>query len=226
MSIKNTIVLAAAGLAVAGTSAFAGGGMCPTPVNRTGVYVEGNIGVVWKNYGKHSTFGNGTISYVDHNTALALGGDVGYMWTNYLGLEFGGFWFQSSKINAAGTAAHPLYVVNSELKTWAAYLAAKLMVPVGMVNDNLYAFAKAGVGYQHTEGTLGFAPHFGTNGKAHSWVPAFAVGMDYFMNSNLMLNLQYMYFGDAYHLAVAPAVIGHSTHKSILTVGVGYRFSM
>ena len=226
MSIKNTIVLAAAGLAVAGTSAFAGGGMCPTPVNRTGVYVEGNIGAVWKNYGKYSGLAlvPGTSSQVTHNTALALGGDVGYMWTNYLGLEFGGFWFQNSKASDAAVAAGAL--ANSEIKNWAAYLAAKMLVPMGMVNDNLYAFAKAGLGYQHSEGTLSFTGVFGTNSKEHSWVPAFAVGMDYFMNSNLMLNLQYMYFGDALHRALPPATQSQTTHKSILTVGVGYRFSM
>jgi opacity protein-like surface antigen len=224
VNFKRKALLVGMGMALSG-AVYAGGGMSPAPVDRTGVYVEGNIGAVWKDHGKHSIFGMTTNTLITRNTALALGGDIGYMFTNYLGLELGGFWFQNSKASATAIAAG-LATANTELKTWAGYLAAKLMVPVGMVNDNLYAFAKAGLGYQHTEFSGSLLGQLPLDFKEHAWVPAFAVGLDYFMNSNLMLNLQYMYLGNRNHYSRSLTDVAVTSHKSLLTVGVGYRFSM
>ena len=203
MSVKKLLLLIAAGAtSIAMTSALAGGpDVAPPPApmaSDTGVYLTGNVGyarVNWRGvFGpKFSRRGKGGFAY---------GFDLGYQWNQYLAAELGWFYLPKVRVSAGG-----------QIKSWFAYLAAKLMAPVG---DNFNVFLKGGVAYRRIR-----LP----SGRANVWRPLFGGGFMYTFNQSWMFNVQYLYVGAGSRALVSGAFF-QTPAAHVFTAGLGYMFAV
>lgn len=204
MSVKKLLVLTAASLAAMGaTAALAGGpdhmAMPSEPAFQNSVYVEGHLGYTqsnWSNFNSNNVMGaSGSSLFTpsSHGKGGFTGGaDLGYNITQHIAVEGG--WFYVPKVSGNGTAvAVPAggtsYTSASSetVKSWFAYTAAKLTVPV-MSDFDL--FGKVGVAYR----SLKYSPNTisGVTGNGHYWAPVFGAGLQYNWGSWL-LGAQYTY---------------------------------
>lgn len=199
MSVKKLLVLSAAGLAsVAAVAAFAGGpDVAPAPVpapSYQGFYVQGDVGYAYTPW--QNLFGAGTFS----ENFFAVGGDIGYQWSRYLAVEFGGFWHNNTTF--AGVT----------LSDWFLFSALKLMAPLPWI-DGVDIYGKAGAAYRRISVSFG-------GFSANNWFvrPLFALGLQYNINDAWFAKVQWMYVDGVNRFAIP------STNQ--FTVGLGYKFSV
>lgn len=221
MSVKKLLLLAAAGAAVVGTTAFAGGvdSTYSAPMAATAptsyFYVQGNVGYATTDWANE--YGDWVGSWSKGNGGFTWGVDAGYMWTQNLGLELGYYMFPKAtgSVTATGAAESRIPGVLGDSVSddqWAVYGAAKFAVPV---YPNLDIYAKAGVGYNRNNHSIA-----GVSTSYHKWGFVGGAGVDYTFDNNVFVDVQYMYFqGDNSATNwVAPV--------STYTAGVGYKFAM
>jgi len=180
MSLKKILMISAAGIAALGLQAAIAGGpdtfVAHAPVDTgAGIYVEGNIGYVYRPWKHTDTVADG-LSDLTHDTdntfklsthratgGFAAGGDIGYQFNHYLGAEIGGYYLPQYKVDFSGKESLPFDIrpyedihgqvnfnesLNYKVTSWLAYGAAKLTVPV---YQNFSVFGKIGVGYTHND---------------------------------------------------------------------------
>ena len=195
MSVKKLLVLSAAAFAAMGATAVMAGGpdhmaMPSEPAFQNSVYIEGHVGYAqsnWANFNANNVMGSTGVSLFTPNSnskgGVTGGADLGYNITQNIAVEGG--WFYIPQVKGPGTGvAYPAggttaaTTVTATIKSWFAYTAAKLSVPV-MTNFDL--FGKVGVAYRALSysavTTTGTA--ISVTGKGHYWAPVFAAGLQY-----------------------------------------------
>lgn len=201
MSVKKLLVLTAASLAAMGaTAALAGGpdhmAMPSEPAFENSVYVDGHLGYTqsnWTDFNSNNVmgvWGSSLYSPSTHGKGGFTGGaDLGYNITQHIAVEGG--WFYVPKVTGNGTGTsvggNSYTTTGAYVKSWFAYTAAKLTVPV---MDNFDLFGKVGVAYR----ALSYSPNTisGVTGNGHYWAPVFGTGLQYNWGS-WMLGAQYTY---------------------------------
>lgn len=206
MSVKKLLVLSAAAFAAMGATAVLAGGpdhmaMPSEPAFQNSVYVEGHLGYAqsnWADFNSNNVLGvSGSSLFTANSRAkggFTGGADLGYTITQHIAVEGG--WFYVPKVSGTGSGnaigGTSFTSANSAtVKSWFAYTAAKLSVPV---MDNLDLFGKVGVAYRAltysksaTNTTLN-----SVTGNGHYWAPVFGAGIQYNWAS-WILGAQYMY---------------------------------
>lgn len=209
MSVKKLLVLGAAAFAVAGaTAAMAGGpdhmAMPSEPAFQNSVYIEGHFGYDQSNWGSFNangvigTAGNSLYNVTSNGKGGITGGaDLGYNITQNIAVEGG--WFYIPKVSGNGTATtvggiSQTAATTATVKSWFAYVAAKLSVPV---MENFDLFGKVGVAYRYQSYSGTYTTTL-TNaagnlvGRGSYWAPVFGAGLQYCWN-NWLFGAQYMY---------------------------------
>jgi len=189
LSLASTIVFAQAVLA-GGSDPL----QCPAPakpaVEASYFYATGSIGYAqapWDDIAG-GTYGIATISFPKNaNGGLTWGGNIGYQYRSWLGLELGAL--QLPKVTMKVTINSPgMPVTPGAISSYIIYLAAKLSHPL---THNLTLFSKFGIGYQNL--TADKSLDQGDDG-VHSnsnFGPFFAAGLAYQFMHNLSANLQF-----------------------------------
>lgn len=231
MSLKKIFILmgvalavAVTGLAFAGSAIYKSANQANTPttaiyepaitpvgdIGDTAMYFEANVGYMRMNYS--DLFGPAVALNSNGRGGFVFGADIGYQFTHYFGLELGGYFPQvvNGSVAAGGRVS---------LKTWLAYLAAKLSVPICRSFD---VFFKGGLNYRSLRVS---GNGIGRVFRARSVQPMFGVGAEYRISRNWLVNAQYLYF------ATSPTVVpvlgaAGSLGLHAFTFGVGYRLTV
>ncbi|OGT41425.1 MAG: hypothetical protein A3F13_06850 [Gammaproteobacteria bacterium RIFCSPHIGHO2_12_FULL_40_19] len=202
MSVKKLLVLTAASLVAIGATAVLAGGpdhmaMPSEPAFQNSVYVDGHLGYSqsnWTTFNSNNVVGSsGTSLFTPGSNGkggFTGGADLGYTITQHIAVEGGWFYIPKVSGNGTGTTVGGLTqasTASGNIKSWFAYTAAKLTVPV---MNNLDLFGKVGVAYR----ALTYSPNTisGVTGNGHYWAPVFGTGLQYNWGS-WMLGAQYTY---------------------------------
>lgn len=245
MSVKKLLVLSAAAFAAMGATAVLAGGpdhmaMPSEPAFQNSVYVEGHLGYAqsnWNDFNSNNVIGTAGTSSTSvysptkHGKGGFTGGaDLGYTITQHIAVEGG--WFYVPQVNAQGngSASAPVNLNSANtatVKSWFAYTAAKLSVPV---MDNLDLFGKVGVAYRSLSYTRSNANATlaAVTGKGHYWAPVFGAGIQYNWAS-WILGAQYMYLPGNTNVNYANTSFGApdaAPEINMYTGFVGYRFNV
>lgn len=200
-------------------------------IDYSGVYVDlaaGYAGVKWSGAtigvlngfstaitGGPTSNGDGSFSY---------GVDVGYQINRYLGFEFA--WYYLPKVMGTSDVAAALPDVT--IKTWVAYAALKVMVPIW---GKLDVFAKIGPSYRYLRYSGQGSSNAGFGGQSDQyWKVMYAAGFQYWLNQNWVISLQYLQFpkyarGDTAN-RTTPRVNRQAPTAHIYVATVGYKFSL
>ncbi len=206
MSVKNLLVLTAAGLAAIGATAVMAGGpdhmaMPSEPAFQNSIYLEGHFGYAQSNWTKNNSnklIGASATSAYDVSSHgkgyLTAGADLGYNITQHIAVEAGWFYLPkvAGSVTTLGTGTDLLPAGSGAVvRSWFAYTAAKLSVPV---MDNLDLFGKVGVAYRALNYSVPSTVRttLGVSDKGHYWTPVFGTGIQYTWG-NWLLGAQYMY---------------------------------
>lgn len=169
------------------------------------------------------------------NTNHTAGGDLGLQVGKFLGLEGGGYYFQTGSINGGQPAITPQDMADNQqvkYKSWVGYLAMKAKAPIMRMLD---VYAKVGAGYEHQNSGLfasasSSSSTTNSNGEFHSWVPVFSVGLEDHLTKSLNLNLQYMHLADSWQLHDNDNQNNNTNnkfaHKNIVTMSLAYLFKL
>jgi opacity protein-like surface antigen len=232
MSFKKLITsLLSVFLLCTASLAFAGGNYVPDsnppvadPIDYSGVYVDFGLGYALVNWKDASTgaFNNfsptvtgGTSS--NGNGGFSFGVDVGYQINRYLGLEFGWYYLPKVKGNTdVMPALQPLTI-----KSWAAYLALKGMVPI---TRKLDIFVKVGPAYRYLRysATGSTMSGFGSQSNQY-WTLMAGAGLQYWLDENWVVAVQYIYIG---HCAETAKITRQAPAANLVLVNLGYKFSL
>ncbi|EKD92360.1 MAG: outer membrane protein [uncultured bacterium] len=243
MSVKKLIILAAAGLAVVGASAAMAGGpdhmaMPSAPAFEPSVYLEGHFGYAGSNWGDYNgsgvmgTAGSSAFSPSTNATGwLTAGADLGYNFTQNFALELGWFWLPNVSGGFTSWSSTASTNGGATVRSWFAYTAAKLSVPV---IENLDLFGKIGVAYRNLSYSVPSTPAALQNvtGDGGYWAPLFGAGIQYDWN-NWLIGAQYLYLpGNNSVNYGAPAPFNNSgapnaaPEANLYTGFLGYKFNV
>lgn len=229
MSVNKLLTLTAVGVASLGvaTAALAGGPDTAPAPSYAGIYVEGNAGYALRNWlGDRST----DFSFFHQRDSLsgtsnAHGGfsggiDVGYQFNQYFSAEAGWMYLPQVKGTFHNvidlTTGNILAPFSVKITSGFAYAAGKGTLPI---YDNTYVFGKLGVAYIYNRSSS-------IHGSSHSkfWKPMWAAGVQYYLNPNLSMNVQYMSVA-GYH-GTSTTTKFATPDVNLFTVGLGYKFLM
>lgn len=241
MSVKKLLVLSAAGLAAIGATAVMAGGpdhmaMPSEPAFQNSVYVDLHGGYTQSNW---SDFTGSKLIGIRSDSVFAptkngkgggMGGaDLGFKATQHIAVETG--WFYIPEVKSAGTGTSIDSVsqpstVSGKVRSWFAYVAAKLTVPV---IENLNLYGKVGAAYR----SLAYSPHNtitgGVNSRGHYWAPVFATGIEYMVAHNWILGAQYLHLpgnSEANYARLAFGAPNAAPELNQYTAFVGYDFAV
>ena len=232
MSVKKILLLAAAAsVVVCMSSAIAGGytseqPMEAIPMADNGYYIEGSVGYAVQNYYNALMWRNGGIqSGASNVTGGFTGGlDTGYIINKHYAVELGWYYLPAVNVAAAGTSS-------SSLTSWALYLAAKYMVPLGWHDTDW--FSKVGVMYRAANLPNAMLTQYNvTTGNTSFVRPMFATGFSMGFADAWNAVLQYAYFMGARNsfplVATPPNNSGSlsTVAANVITLGLGYKFMM
>ena len=247
MSVKKLLVLGAATVAVMGaTVAMAGGpdhmAMASAPGFENSVYVDLHGGWAqsnWDDFNANNVLGvNSTATSVFNVDSRGdgywtAGADLGYNITQHIAVEAG--WFYIPKVGGTALGAvTPGTITTSgsaSVKSWFAYTAAKLSVPV---MDNFDLFGKIGVAYRTLDyslsntATVNATTLNSVTGNGHYWAPVFGAGLQYNWG-NWMLGAQYMFLPANTKVNYANTAFGApdaAPAVNLYTGFVGYKFNV
>ncbi|PMB55033.1 outer membrane beta-barrel protein [Coxiella endosymbiont of Rhipicephalus microplus] len=228
MSVKKLITFATAGIAsINVTSAAVASGLNYVPApSYTGVYVEGNIGYVyrpWKSDVMTALSGIGTLNNLDvlstsfqGNGGFTLGGTLGYQLNQYFAVE--GSWFSFPKVK---------FTINSTtfmMKCGNPYAAFKATAPI---YQNTYVFGKLGVAYLYNRSSHALiSSNLSNFDSRHSnyWNPLFSAGFQYYFTPNWSVNAQYTFVPGCQKSVSSTRFLAPVAH--LFTVAIGYKFLM
>lgn len=223
MSVKKLITFATASIASVGvtSAAVASGDYSPAP-SYAGVYVEGNVGYVYRPWISDVTTVPSALKKLGvltsssrGNSGFGFGADVGYQFNQYFAVEGG--WFRLPKAKFTIKPA-----VNFTIRGGVAYAALKAMAPI---YENAYVFGKLGAAYTYNRSNAALLSSNTTAlvKSSNYWNPLFAAGVQYYFNKSFSVNAQYM-FVPGYRTSSAKRFVAPVAH--FLTVGLGYKFLM
>ncbi|WP_304986037.1 outer membrane beta-barrel protein [Coxiella-like endosymbiont] len=231
MSVKKIITFATAGIASVGvaSAAVAGGpDYVPAP-SYAGVYVEGNVGYVYRPWKSDVTTLPGTLNNLGvlssssrGNGGFTFGGDLGYQFNQYFAVEGGWFYLPKAKFTINPTT-FTIKATTFTIKGGLPYAALKAMVPI---YENTYVFGKLGLAYSYNRSSSALVSSDLTNfvsDRSSYWNPLFAVGVQYYFTPNWSVNAQYT-FVPGYRSAFSTRFVAPVAH--LFTVGIGYKFLM
>jgi opacity protein-like surface antigen len=239
MSVKKLLVLSAAGAAAVGMTAVAMAGgpdqvvpVAAPPAPISGVYLEGNLGYARVNWGDTIGVDNSVVNWNTDGSRNLRGGitfgfDLGYQWNQYWAAEIGWYYLPATTLahpNLTTITGSTISADSFKTRSWAAYLAAKIMIPLMMVPGSALYF-KGGVAYRRIRfsNSLQFSD---TN--AYKWTPMFAVGLQWMFMHSWIFDLQYMRFVGGRFNNI-PSFSGLDTFvpaANLFTVSLGYMFAM
>lgn len=234
MSVKKILLLGAAGaVAVAMSSAMAGGYTSEPASFESGYYVEGHAGYARQNYFDNAKWrqhtGIATVNNGNERGGFSGGVDLGYKINHNYAVELGWFHLPSVNVNMQNVAA-----TSAWMKSWALYLAAKYMMPLNWMSDtNL--FFKLGVMYRDavipTNAVVWTTPVIAK--RTTTFVrPMFAAGLDYAFSHEWTGVFQYAYFMGA--RASFPVLVTNArgdgylgtVDANVFTLGLAYNFNV
>ncbi|OGT26910.1 MAG: hypothetical protein A3I77_01990 [Gammaproteobacteria bacterium RIFCSPLOWO2_02_FULL_42_14] len=227
MSVKKILLLGAASIAAVSATAAVAGGYTHEPMSSGGsYYLEGHAGYARQNYLDNvrwrASSGVNTNSANNASGGFSGGFDAGYNFNRNYALELG--WFYLPTVNTMTGSAVPAY-----LKSWAAYLAGKFMVPMAWMQDTDWFF-KLGVAYRSA--TIPAAAQSSlavTSGNSTYWHPMFATGLDYSFSDMFSGVAQYAYFMGSdksfKFIAVNSGALG-TMAANVFTLGLAYKFTV
>lgn len=243
MSVKKILVLSAASLAVVCATAVMAGGpdhmaMPVKPVSNKSIYLEGGFGydqTDWANNNTNALLGVSNASLYNPNSHglgyLTATMDLGYNFTKNIALEGGYTYLPSVSGGSTGTTIGGITASGGvAIRSWVAYLAAKLSVPV---MEHLNLFGKVGAAYRRlnyavsgtASGTTSLNPY---RNNGHYWMPLFATGIQYDWHKWL-LGAQYAYIPANNQVNTTNVAFGapNSAPDAHLYTGtLGYRFDV
>ena len=232
MSTNKLLILAAIGAASIGVSSGVLAGEIEYTPSYAGIYFEGNLGYAARNwindtstpYGTTNLTPGALTSVSNGRGGFAGGGDVGYQFNQYFSVE-GGWYYLPSVSGTFAVAGTPVFT--ARVDSGLAYGAFKMATPV---YENMSIFGKlgAGYGYNSVSGAIPAAVFLNTNNtgvvtQSNYWKPLWAVGIQYYFNTNLSINFQYMNTA-GYHSSSGNNFAAPDTN--LFTAGVGYKFLM
>lgn len=224
MSVKKLLLLGAAGIASLGMTAALAGGPDMAPAPDSGVYVGVSAG-----YAIHDI--RSDMGSVTPSTAIAwndrarggfsFGADIGYQFNRYVAAEFGYWYLPDARATLTARPGFAFLNTATTIKSYALYLAAKVMVPL---YDSLDVFMKGGLAYRNSTGVPALnaigvglrttVPTF----ESKTIEPMFAGGLAYHFDENWSVNVQYTYLGSVDRSQIPAA--------HIFTGGVEYMFAL
>lgn len=220
MSFQKLLV--AASISLCSFSALATHTTMPSdPVVRMGFYAEGHAGYAFQEYNNSATWNELLLpgsSDDNRHGGFSGGVDVGYQVNNNFSLEAGWFHLPSVDVNAESAA-------DAWMESWAAYLAGKWIVPIGV---NIDMFFKAGAAYRKVTlpSNTTFTPGVTINAYKSTYVrPMFAAGLQHSFRNNAFITLQYAYFMGAENsfpvTATTSGPLG-TANAQVVTLSLGY----
>ena len=233
MSVKNILLLGAAGAAVFSMAASYAGGSDQMskpvhPVYDAGYYIGVDVGYAIQNYHDNGVWrvaGTGVASNNDGNTEGGFSGafNLGYQVNKNIAVELGWFYLPSVNVNTAGS-------VNAWMDSWSLYLAAKYMMPMPRLKSNL--FFKVGVQYKNV--SMPASATVFSNGtiskRSSDYVrPMFAIGCQRRVSDNLSANFQYTYLMGArnsFPFATTNSGALGTVAANVFTFGMAYMFTV
>ena len=244
MSVKKLLILTAAGVASVGATAatMAGGPdkmAAPAPVESY-FYVEGSIGYAFQDYTNQTGNAFSPVGVpVSRPTGgpqgdgasggLVYGGDFGYMFNQYIGLELGWTYLPQFVETFPPGGGRPGFPTGLELhNTGAAWGVFKLVAPLTQSFD---AFFKAGVSYKY--GTFIFqgipVATGGPKVLIQEWRPVFGAGVTYNFAEEWTAAVSWMHFmgGTSYSPASSTQYVSVVTPASdVVMFSLGYKFTV
>lgn len=250
MSVKKLLVLSAAAAlaAIGATVAIAGGPdhmvMPSEPAFQNSVYVDLHAGYAdsdWTDFNANNLIGAAGTSLFAPNShghgGFAGGVDLGYTITPHIAVEGG--WMYLPRVRGAVTALGTTGATGvggvtfaalstATVKSWLAYAAAKLSVPVA---ENFSLYGKIGAGYRALNyavpaTTLGALTGVGLHG--HYWAPVFGAGLQYCWGS-WQLGAQYLHLPGDSRVNYANTAFGApnaAPEVNLYTGFLGYKFNV
>jgi len=238
MSVKNKLLVLAAGVAaIAVTAAQAGGPgvmAAPAPVD-SGIYVDVDAGSAQSNW---SNFWAGAMNpapmgvppgtVTSHGrSGFTIGGDLGYQFNRHFSAELG--WYKLPTVAGSAPIA-PIAMNALQTRSWILYFAGKLSVPV---YDDIDLFGKAGLVWRNLSysGSSAANPIFaaGIGRTGHYWAPFLGFGGQYKITHEWSVNVQYLYI-PAYtrnaNFVVANDVKNQAPAAHLILGGIGYKFAV
>jgi len=233
MSVKKSLIIAAAGLACVSATAALAGGPEAAPAFQPNVYFEANFGYAsadWTSWTDQQLgpWASNHVSYTLTNLGGApgsnkdggftMGVDAGYQFTQNLSVEAAWYYLPKVSGNTNGNG-------NVTVHNWMAYGAGKLSLPV---MDSLDIFGKVGVGYR----SLNYSGVNGNvatayRGTAGYWAPVFGIGAKYLFTQNWSINAQWMFMPGYTGSAVNNnSVAKQAPVLNLFTAGIGYQFAV
>lgn len=209
MSVRKLLVLTAASLAAISASAAMAGGpdhmatsMPSEAAFQNSIYVDlqgGHESSNWTNFNGSRLIGPASSSLYSVTGKRGKGFwtpgvDLGYNITQHIAAEAG--WFYQFAVHSTNSGTTPIGGVtptasNLNVKSWFAYLAGRLNVPVV---DNFDLFGKVGVAYRDLSYSTN-STNLGVlalTGNGFYWAPVFGTGLQYNWG-NWLFGAQYMY---------------------------------
>lgn len=262
MQYRQVIITASVLSCALAATSFAASGT-PGFINNPSAYVDINAGAGNVNYQNDTALGLNhlapaltqfennyiTSSWEHGNWTGAFGADVGVTANQYLGAEFGGYYFMSStrtidtkEITSPTAISAGHFTVKHQ--PWILYTAVKLTVPVV---DKVHLFAKAGVSYTHQTTTYHSdaitspaIPAQDLSVTDTHFAPMFAIGADYAVMPRCHVNLSYTHLGGMQHKDLISNDITIDTSKqsvhfnhtgiipamNLITAGISYQFKL
>lgn len=225
---------AAGAVAVAMSSAMAGGYTSEPASFESGYYVEGHAGYARQNYFDNAKWrqytGVGVVNNGNDRGGFSGGVDLGYKINHNYAVELGWFHLPSVNLNMQSSTA-----TSAWMKSWALYLAAKYMMPLNWMSDtNL--FFKLGVMYRDsiipTNALVWVVSANSITKRKTDFVrPMFAAGLDYAFSHEWTGVFQYAYFMGArtsFPVRVNGGNDGYlgTVDANVFTLGLAYNFNV
>ncbi|OGO95581.1 MAG: hypothetical protein A3F41_03960 [Coxiella sp. RIFCSPHIGHO2_12_FULL_44_14] len=120
---------------------------------------------------------------------FTLASALGYQWGQYIAAEVGAVRFPTM-IYYVPAGVRVGQGSSARFRGWMSFIALKLNVPVVR---GFYLFAKLGAGSIANSVKFEFIPIAGLPQRGDYWAPITAFGMQYYINWNWSLNLQYLF---------------------------------
>jgi len=192
------------------------------------LYLQANIGYAnnpWKSSFGPFTYPNSTaqVNWRNGNGGFVYGFNIGYHAYKHLGVEAGYFSLPCAKLTTNNIEEYGFS--KSRFYTNDIYLAARSLLPI---TNSLQAFTKIGI---NSKIITGSRKDFNNAWHYHEPIvfgPMFSAGLQYMINNNIGLNLQYLFFGGKVYKinAIQNSATKINPNAQLVTFGVIYNISL
>src|SRR3990167_2065293 len=222
MSIKNLLQLTATSVAIASIAAVALADEADYAqmTSYAGIYLEGSVGYVLRDWVQDAStpFGASNNANTFTGANATRGGFTGGF---DLGYQFNENWALEGGWSYLPTASGNIGAANSRIGSGLAYGTLKGSLPI---YDSTYVFGKLGAGYTYNDVTGNTFLSTDASRRVTTsdyWNPLFAFGVQYYFNSNVSVNFQYLYIPGYHSISTSNFFVPQA---DLFTVGVCYKF--